>query len=52
VGKALTSLALKAISDDTAAIEPGDRISFTGAMSLNSAGDRVVVTPVSLKPAS
>jgi predicted lipoprotein len=51
VGKALTALALEAISDDASAIEPGGRITFTGAMSLNGTGDRVVVTPVSLKPA-
>lgn len=49
VGKAFTALAVEAISADAAAIAEGQKISFVGAMSLNSKTDKIVVTPVSLK---
>lgn len=51
VGKALTTLALGDISAAAAAAQPGQKLSFVGAMSLNSKSDKVLITPVSLKAA-
>lgn len=52
VGKALTALALKAVEPGAAAIAEGQKVSFTGAISLNTASDKIVVTPVALQPAA
>lgn len=52
VGKALTALALAAIGADAAALTEGQKVSFTGAMSLNRGSDKILITPVSLKAAA
>jgi len=48
VGKALTARALAATEADAAAATVGQAVTFTGAMSLNAKGDKLLVTPVSL----
>jgi predicted lipoprotein len=51
VGKALTALALAAIGADAATLVEGQKVSFTGAMSLNRGSDKILITPISLKAA-
>jgi predicted lipoprotein len=48
-GKAMTALAMAGVAADVAAIKEGDKVSFTGAMSLNTKADKIIVTPVALK---
>lgn len=50
VGKALTALGMEAVAREAARIEPGQRVEFVGSLSLSSKADKLVVTPVSLKP--
>ena len=47
-GKALTALALLAISRDLPTIKVGSRIKFTGAFSLTGKSDTIKVTPAAL----
>lgn len=47
-GKALTARALSGFGPGVEAIKVGDDISFAGAISMSSASDAVVVTPVEL----
>lgn len=49
VGKALTALALAAVTGDSEAISEGQKVTFLGAMNLNTKTDKIVVTAVSLK---
>jgi predicted lipoprotein len=51
VGKAFTALAMAAVEADVAAVTAGDEVMFTGAISLNTKADMIVMTPVSLKAA-
>lgn len=48
-GKALTALASANFSGNAEAIAVGDRVRFTGAISISKAGDAVLITPVSLE---
>ena len=51
-GKALTALALSGITAGVEAIAVGDVVSFTGAISMASASDRLQITPVVLEKAA
>ncbi|HEY8577267.1 MAG TPA: DUF2291 domain-containing protein [Devosia sp.] len=48
-GKALTALALGSFSGNVDALAVGDRVRFTGAISVSKAGDAPVITPVLLE---
>lgn len=48
-GKALTALALEGFAADVEAIAAGDRVRFTGAISISKAGDDVLITPIMLE---
>ena len=48
-GKALTALALEGVAADAEAIVVGDRVEFTGAISMAGPSDRLLLTPVALK---
>ena len=48
----LTALALSGITAGVEAIAVGDVVSFTGAISMASASDRVQITPVVLEKAA
>lgn len=50
-GKALTALAYEAIQPGAEAVAVGDVVTFTGAIAVSRAGDKVMVTPVSLEVA-
>lgn len=49
MGKALNAEALKAIEGPAAALEAGAKVDFVGVISLSSASEKVLITPVSLK---
>lgn len=51
-GKALTALALANFAGNVEAIAVGDTVTFTGAVSMASASDRLQVTPVVLEKAT
>lgn len=51
-GKALTARALAGFAGGVEAIEAGDTVRFTGAISLSAQSDAVVVTPVELAVAN
>jgi predicted lipoprotein len=48
-GKALTALALEGVSGSIEELKVGDQIAFTGAMSIASTSDRMLITPVVLE---
>jgi predicted lipoprotein len=52
VGKALTALALAGVAPSSEAIAVGDSVSFTGAISMANASDRLQITPVILEKAA
>ena len=49
-GKALTARSINDITPSVAALQVGAHLIFTGAMSINSASDPIVITPVLLQP--
>lgn len=49
VGKLMTGLAMAAVAPGVEAVAEGQEVSFTGAMSLNSKTDKILITPVELK---
>ena len=51
-GKALTALALGGVAADVEAIVVGDRVEFSGAISMAGTSDRLLVTPVAIKKAA
>lgn len=51
-GKALTALALDGFAGNVEAIAVGDTVNFTGAISMAGAGDKLLVTPVTLEKAA
>jgi predicted lipoprotein len=48
-GKALTALAVAGFAGNIEAIAVGDQVSFTGAISMAAASDKVMITPVSIE---
>lgn len=48
-GKALTALAVAGFEGSAAAIAVGDEVAFTGSISMASASDRPLVTPITLE---
>lgn len=50
-GKALTAQALEGVAADIDAIVVGDRVEFTGAISMAGSSDRLLVMPVAIKKA-
>jgi predicted lipoprotein len=49
VGKALTALAAAGFTGNAETVAAGDQVSFVGAVSLASASDKILVTPVSIE---
>jgi predicted lipoprotein len=52
VGKALTALAVAGFSGNVDALAIGDTVSFTGAISMAGASDKLLITPVRLQRAA
>ncbi|SFV37353.1 Predicted lipoprotein [Devosia crocina] len=50
-GKALTALALDNFATNAEAVAVGDTVTFSGAITMTSASDRILVTPISLEKA-
>jgi predicted lipoprotein len=51
-GKALTALAVEGIAGNVTSLAVGDKVEFTGAISMAGASDKLLVTPVTLKKAA
>ncbi|MGB3339804.1 MAG: DUF2291 domain-containing protein, partial [Devosia sp.] len=51
-GKALTALAVEGFTAGVEAIAVGDMVSFTGAISMAGAADKLQVTPISIEKAA